>query len=158
MYEYRVVLKRIIDGDSAIIDVDLGFNVWKRNFGFRLFGWQAPEMRTTDPDEKAVAQRATDIINKLFTEGHDYLLISEKDATGKYGRALGDLISRDPGVPTSWAQTLSRAGLVVPYGTPKAEEMNHWRKMNADSRRANDEGPGGHAENAGMGSVGQDGG
>ena len=31
MYEYRVVIRRVLDGDTVDVDIDLGFNVWLRD-------------------------------------------------------------------------------------------------------------------------------
>lgn len=43
-------LERVIDGDTVIVNVDLGFSVWTRQ-RFRLYGIQAPERNTSEGQE-----------------------------------------------------------------------------------------------------------
>jgi len=44
MYEYRGIVERVIDGDTAIIRVDLGFRCWVQ-VRVRLAGVFAPELK-----------------------------------------------------------------------------------------------------------------
>ena len=52
MYEYRVTIDRVVDGDTVDCWIDLGFNtqVFKR---VRFLGVNAPETRTRNKEEKA---------------------------------------------------------------------------------------------------------
>lgn len=40
---YPAQVVRVVDGDTVILDVDLGFNVWQRYQSFRLLGCNARE-------------------------------------------------------------------------------------------------------------------
>ena len=51
MYEYKVKIIKIIDGDTVDVDIDLGFGVWLRNERVRLYGIDTPESRTRDKVE-----------------------------------------------------------------------------------------------------------
>ena len=42
---YLAEITRVIDGDTFVADVDLGFKVWMRNVTFRLYGVNTPEVR-----------------------------------------------------------------------------------------------------------------
>jgi micrococcal nuclease len=42
MYEYKATLKRVVDGDTVWLRVDLGFRIWSET-DFRLLGIDAPE-------------------------------------------------------------------------------------------------------------------
>lgn len=42
-YTYNASVVRVIDGDTVIMDVDLGFDLWIRNQSFRLLGINARE-------------------------------------------------------------------------------------------------------------------
>ena len=42
MYEYRVKVVKIIDGDTVDVDIDLGFGVWLKKERIRLFGIDTP--------------------------------------------------------------------------------------------------------------------
>lgn len=44
LYVYSAVVVRVVDGDTARADVDLGFGVWLRNRSFRLLGCNAREL------------------------------------------------------------------------------------------------------------------
>ncbi len=41
MYEYKATIRKIVDGDTADVDIDLGFDCWVRNcreFGLKTVG------------------------------------------------------------------------------------------------------------------------
>lgn len=45
IFEYDALLHRVIDGDTYVLDVDLGFRVWSR-VTVRLRGLDTPELPT----------------------------------------------------------------------------------------------------------------
>ena len=52
MYEYKCNIRRVVDGDTVDVDIDLGFNVILSNQRIRLMGIDTPESRTRDKEEK----------------------------------------------------------------------------------------------------------
>ena len=42
MYEYRINIVKIIDGDTVDVDIDLGFGVWLKKQRIRLYGIDTP--------------------------------------------------------------------------------------------------------------------
>src|SRR6056300_1983339 len=38
MFEYRVKIRRVVDGDTVDVDIDLGFGIWIQNERVRLYG------------------------------------------------------------------------------------------------------------------------
>ena len=52
MYEYKVNILKVVDGDTVDVDIDLGFGVWLRNERVRIVGIDCPESRTSDKIEK----------------------------------------------------------------------------------------------------------
>jgi micrococcal nuclease len=46
LYFYKANLIRVVDGDTVILDVDLGFGLWRKNFSYRLLRINAPELRS----------------------------------------------------------------------------------------------------------------
>ena len=52
MYEYKVKVVRVIDGDTIDVDIDLGFNTTLTKKRIRLYGMDTPESRTRDKEEK----------------------------------------------------------------------------------------------------------
>jgi len=93
MYEYRCKIKKVVDGDTVDVDIDLGFDVVLTDQRIRLYGIDTPESRTRDEVEKKYGLIAKEYLkSKLGKEG---TLKTHKDATGKFGRILGEFIVYD---------------------------------------------------------------
>jgi micrococcal nuclease len=45
---FAVELVRVIDGDTVILDIDLGFHTWRRGERYRLARINAPELSTPE--------------------------------------------------------------------------------------------------------------
>ncbi len=93
MYEYKVNILKVVDGDTVDVDIDLGFGVWLRNERVRLAGIDTPESRTSDAIEKVFGQAAKDRLNSLL--GAEAILISQisksgDNIKGKFGRIIGN--------------------------------------------------------------------
>ena len=43
MYEYKCKIRKVVDGDTVDVDIDLGFGVWLRKQRVRLVGIDTPE-------------------------------------------------------------------------------------------------------------------
>ena len=68
MYEYRCKVKRVIDGDTVDIDIDLGFGVWLKGERVRLYGIDTPESRTRDKVEKIYGLEAKKYVQKFLDD------------------------------------------------------------------------------------------
>ena len=93
MWEYRAKVKRVIDGDTVDVDVDLGFGIWQKNERVRIMGIDTPESRTRNKIEKKFGLAAKGRLKSLL--GKTTVLqttINKKgvDMKGKFGRVLGD--------------------------------------------------------------------
>ena len=94
MYEYAVTIKRVVDGDTVDVDIDLGFGVVLIKERVRIMGIDTPESRTRDKVEKVFGLAAKDKLKSLL--GKTSVLKCQKyDAKGKFGRILGDFITND---------------------------------------------------------------
>ena len=91
MYEYRCKIRRVVDGDTVDIDIDLGFGVWLHKERVRIYGIDTPESRTRDKEEKKYGLMSKKFVQERYPVGSDAILITHKDATGKFGRILGEL-------------------------------------------------------------------
>ncbi len=80
-YTYMATLDRVIDGDTVVLNIDLGFRMTAK-LPVRLNGLNCPEHGT--PDGTA----ATDFITKWF-EGKPTVLVATMKDPEKYGRWLG---------------------------------------------------------------------
>lgn len=109
-YVYRIkALVGVIDGDTLDLDLDLGFSLVLRQ-RVRLYGIDAPEVRTRDAAEKERGLRAKAFVQAWFGEPGDVLVRTSKEE--KFGRMLADCFR--PGSPSLVEELLSR-GLAKPY-------------------------------------------
>ena len=93
MYEYRVNVVKIVDGDTVDVDIDLGFGVWLKDERVRMMGIDTPESRTRDKVEKQFGLAAKARLKSLL--GKTAVLKTQvskdgEDMKGKFGRILGD--------------------------------------------------------------------
>lgn len=91
MYEYRCKVNHIVDGDTVDVDIDLGFGVWMHKERIRMYGIDTPESRTRDPEEKKYGLAAKKFLTEMLNDPKGLTLKTSKDATGKYGRILGEI-------------------------------------------------------------------
>jgi endonuclease YncB( thermonuclease family) len=104
LYLYKAIIDRVVDGDTVVARVDLGFNTW-RNDKFRFAHINAPEMKTAEgPVAKEflaqwiVAQKSL----TFYSKGQD-----------KYGRWVAVIWGDD--LTVSINQIMLDKGLAVPY-------------------------------------------
>lgn len=107
MHEYRATLKRVVDGDTVWLRVDLGFRIWAES-AFRMLGIDAAERVGTGANP--VAAKASAAYLESLLAGKTFTLRSHK--SDKYGRWLA-VIVLDDGTNVNDAMVL--AGHAVPY-------------------------------------------
>lgn len=96
MYTYRCKVIKIVDGDTVDVDIDLGFGVWLSNQRIRFDGIDAPESRTSDAEEKIFGNLAKEFVYRMLPlDSYQTLVSKEYNATGKYGRIIGDFLVYD---------------------------------------------------------------
>lgn len=93
MYEYTAKIKRVVDGDTVDVDIDLGFGVVFANQRVRLYGIDTPESRTRDPIEKVFGKMAGEFLKEKL--GEKCTLRTRMDGKGKFGRILGEFLVYD---------------------------------------------------------------
>lgn len=95
MYEYRARLIRVVDGDTMDVDIDLGFGIHFQE-RIRLAGINTPETYGVKKDSEEYQlgkQAALFVEDKL--EGKEFIIRTEKDSKGKYGRYIAIIIVDD---------------------------------------------------------------
>lgn len=97
MYQYKARLVRCVDGDTADLDVDLGFHLTVRIRG-RLLGVNTPERGKTDY-KKATVMLENLIAGECDEEGF-FTVQTEK--TGKYGRWLVEIDGVNSTLAEKW--------------------------------------------------------
>jgi micrococcal nuclease len=100
---------KVVDGDTVDLDLDLGFSITLRQ-RVRLYGIDAPELRSKDPIEKAKGQESQAFVVQWFQQPGPVLVRTTKEE--KYGRMLADCYRE--GAPSLCTELLQR-GLAAPY-------------------------------------------
>jgi len=131
MYEYRVHIIKIVDGDTVDVDIDLGFGIWLRNERVRIMGIDTPESRTRDKVEKVFGLAAKKRLKELL--GKTAILQTQvskdgEDLKGKFGRILGDFVAGDSTV----TKIMIDEGYCVPYFGGSKEELTEMHMANRE--------------------------
>ena len=128
MYEYKCKIRKVVDGDTVDIDIDLGFGVWLNDERVRIIGIDTPESRTSDPIEKKFGLAAKERVQHLLGDGATLISKVKGDGNeemrGKFGRILGDFRTSQGDLLTS---KLMKEGHAVAYsgGNKEAIQVKH---------------------------------
>jgi endonuclease YncB( thermonuclease family) len=114
MYEYGIKYKRVIDGDTFVCDIDLGFGIWIVEQHCRLFGIDTPEKITAEGKKCLLEAKFwfEDTATRL-----EKLAIRVEVKADKYGRRLVHV--RTDKSPCTLNEQLVKDGLAVPYSGGK---------------------------------------
>lgn len=82
-YLYKhVKLIRVIDGDTLVVDIDLGMDIWKLDQKVRVYGINCPELSTK------IGKKVKAFVEKELAGTQIEINSKEWD---KYGRLLGEV-------------------------------------------------------------------
>ena len=90
MYEYKCQVKRVVDGDTMDVILDLGFDI-HHVCRVRLAGIDTPESRTRDLDEKARGKLSKAYLKESIKGRKVVLKTKLKDSRGKFGRVIAEV-------------------------------------------------------------------
>ena len=76
MYEYKVSLVKVVDGDTVDVDIDLGFGMTYKKQRVRMVGIDTPESRTRDLVEKKFGKASKKHLKRLLEECDSISLVS----------------------------------------------------------------------------------
>lgn len=110
-YLYKAELVRVVDGDSVILNIDAGFQMWLRGERCRLAGIDAPEIRGVTKCEDG--ERAADWLQTRLAMIGDRLHVRTHKSPDKYGRWLVELI--DPVHEQTVNEEMVEIGLATRY-------------------------------------------
>ena len=125
MYEYECTIRRVVDGDTIDVDVDLGFGTWRCSERIRLYGVDTPECRTRDAEEKAAGLLAKEFVEEVLHVGGTYMLQTKEK--GKFGRFLGVIFIQGS---ASINAALISENLAVPYTGQSKKEVQAEHEAN----------------------------
>ena len=117
LYSYKAKIVKIIDGDSLILNFDLGFRVFIES-PCRLAHIDTPELRSPDDGEAARAMEAKQKLIELLADPNVIIRSFKPFKGDKFGRFLVEIINSQ-GINVN--QTLLDSGLAVPYEGKKKE-------------------------------------
>lgn len=106
-FVYQAFVKRVVDGDTLDLTVDLGFSI-RHDMRVRLTGVDTPEVYGVKKgsEEYQKGLQASDMVKKLLVlhrldvdgtpEPSTLVVQTNKDRTGKYGRYLAVIFYTHP--------------------------------------------------------------
>jgi micrococcal nuclease len=111
MYQYKIkTIKKIVDGDTIDVDIDLGFGV-TYSHRVRLKGINTAETKTLNLEEKAKGLAAKEWLKKELSREGEWVIETTKE--DKYGRILGTLYF--VGDPVTVNEKMLNEGIAKPY-------------------------------------------
>ena len=134
-YNFRVTkIKKVLDGDTIDVVIDLGFDLAKTE-RVRIAGVDTPEKRTRNLEEKALGLDATNWLKEKLNQtikGEDELVVRTElvGGVGKYGRLLGWLYIGDASVSLNEQMITEGYAWAYDGGTKKKdfEELREIRR------------------------------
>ena len=125
MYKYKAKLVRVVDGDTADVMIDLGFNVWTKQ-RLRFKGVDTWEKRTRDKEEKIRGLAATAFTTEYLEKNNGSFTI-QSYGVGKYGRVLAEIFIE--GEKKSLNQLLLENGHAYVYEGGKKKVFQGWQNQ-----------------------------
>lgn len=104
MYTYSCKITKVLDGDTVLIDLDLGFNVILANQTVRLAGIDTPESRTANKEEKERGLLSKKKVTENLPVGSYQKIqtLKPNDNDDKFGRILGVFLKEDGTTVNQW--------------------------------------------------------
>jgi micrococcal nuclease len=126
-----------VDGDTADVDIDLGFGIVLTDERVRLMGIDTPESRTSDKVEDLFGELAKARLKELIAGKSGPILKTQinkdgEDMKGKFGRILGDFEVEKDGERRMATDVLIEEGHAVAYFGGSKEEIAAKHLVNRD--------------------------
>lgn len=83
LYYYKMYVDRVIDGDTFVGRLDLGFKMIREDVHVRMLHINAPEMRSKNLEEKRKAYEARSLLIGLIENKEVVIHSTEYDAFGR---------------------------------------------------------------------------
>jgi len=83
MYTYKCKVKRIVDGDTLVLEyIDLGFGIQLKDLRVRLLNYNAPESKGIEKEFGKIAKAALE--NLLSLNSEITIKTTKEDSFGRY--------------------------------------------------------------------------
>jgi len=138
---YHATCERVVDGDSIILTIDVGFDILLSKQSVRLYGIDTSETRGGTPELKALGILAKNYVKHMVPEGSELLIRTHLDGRGKFGRILAELyLLEAPDTEGYQAKSLNDILvdelLAVPYHGQSKEDVINQHLINVEHHRA----------------------
>jgi micrococcal nuclease len=90
MYTYKATIVRWIDGDTVLLDIDLGFNIIRQE-RIRLARINATELNSKIPFQVRKAKHARAVLNKFCPPGSTISVTTSKNKKDMYARYIAEV-------------------------------------------------------------------
>jgi len=111
MYDYKAKLVRVIDGDTLVLMVDLGFGV-KMKHHIRLARINTPEVRG---EERDAGMRAKEYVEDVLHGVQELIITTNKDKKGSFGRYIAEVTFPKDGENKNLGDLLLEKGYAEEY-------------------------------------------
>ena len=133
MYTYKCKVKKVVDGDTLDVILDLGFNIY-HSCRVRMAGIDTPESRTRDKEEKARGMLAKKFllawVEDNDTESKKIVIKTYKEKSkGKFGRVIAEVWINDVNVN----EDMIKSHHAVPYSAQNKKEVAKLHLKNRQS-------------------------
>jgi len=108
VYRYKAKIVNVVDGDTVDAVIDIGFKLTTTQ-RLRLYGVNTPELRSSNEDERALANKAKEYTTNTLLSQEVLLTTYKTDAFGRY---LTTIHLTDY---TNFNRTLIEKGYAKPY-------------------------------------------
>jgi micrococcal nuclease len=129
--EYTCRIVRIVDGDTIVVDIDLGYGLWRVGQALRLRGIDAAETNDPDPRLRALARYQREWLASKLEVGRVYRYKSYQTKSGdereKYGRYVAHFSELERYPAISYNGKASRYSLAV-------AQINLYESLVADGK------------------------
>ena len=110
-FTYSAKLERVIDGDTAVLSIDLGFNVCTTQH-VRMLGYNAPEMHKSHAADGVRARAELE----MLLSGKSLIVTTTREFSQTFARYLADVFVVTSSGTESVSEHMIQAGFDVPKG------------------------------------------
>ena len=126
---YPAVVERVIDGDTYVLNIELGFGLTK-NCRVRLLGVNTPEVRGS---ERIMGEASKAFVESLI--GGEKVLFNSSDKTDSFGRWLGTIEVDDCDLGELILESQHGTVMAMSIDEGFIQRLRHWfRQLRFGSR------------------------
>lgn len=111
LYYYKAMCERVIDGDTIVAKIKIGFELTTKQ-QLRILGIDTAELNSSNEEERELANKAKEFVKEQI-EGKEIFVKTHK--TDSFGRYLADVFVEDESTVYDLGGLLLTNGLAREY-------------------------------------------